>query len=214
MPKKGGSGNNAALKAIDATGGKSGGKGGETKGGGEGKPCKYFLTPKGCKFGAKRKDLPAAERFKRCLNCGSEEHRVKDCKAGKAEPKHWSRSRQSKQPPPPHHPPRHPLSRPRLFYPEPSEPPFIGHALLDSGATHPMRQASSEEEWEVAEEAQVRLAGGQSTFMRLTRAGTLLLPPASGKVVRLRVRNGCPEVMERRLDHDFQVGGAQTATGG
>ena len=32
-------------------------------------------------------DLPAAERFKKCLNCGSEEHRVKDCKAGKAEPK-------------------------------------------------------------------------------------------------------------------------------
>ena len=93
-----------------------------------------------------------------------------------------------------------------------------------------MRQASSEEEWEVAEEVQASLAGDQSTFMRLTRAGTLLLPPGrdgpvqpivpmgaiieqlgyslswsagccklyapDGKVIRLRVRNGCPEVME------------------
>ena len=32
-------------------------------------------------------ELSGAERFKKCLNCGSEEHRAKDCKAGKAEPK-------------------------------------------------------------------------------------------------------------------------------
>ena len=32
-------------------------------------------------------ELSRAERFKKCLNCGSEEHRAKDCKAGKAEPK-------------------------------------------------------------------------------------------------------------------------------
>ena len=265
IAKKGGSGNNAALKAIDASGGKSGGKGGEAKGGGKGKPCKYFLTPKGCKFGAKCKaphsmsDLPAAERFKKCLNCGSEEHRVKDCKAGKAEPKaleqkpsvqaaststsssappvvqatpvlsmdsflqhashalrqleaaHATHGQQPSQGPAstapapaaptpdgggaqqPSNPSLKrltirslmpascfPVSGPQTgSFPEPSEPPFIGHALLDSGATHPMRQASSEEEWEVAEEVQVSLAGDQSTFMRLTRAGTLLLPPGA-----------------------------------
>ena len=32
-------------------------------------------------------EWPKAERFKKCLNCGSEEHRTKDCKAGKADPK-------------------------------------------------------------------------------------------------------------------------------
>ncbi|OLP88033.1 hypothetical protein AK812_SmicGene30673 [Symbiodinium microadriaticum] len=36
------------------------------KGGGNGATCKYFLSP--------------AERFKKCLNCGSEENRAKDCK--------------------------------------------------------------------------------------------------------------------------------------
>ena len=32
-------------------------------------------------------ELSKAERFKKCLNCGSEENRAKDCKVGKAEPK-------------------------------------------------------------------------------------------------------------------------------
>ncbi|OLQ05931.1 Transposon Ty4-H Gag-Pol polyprotein [Symbiodinium microadriaticum] len=111
-----------------------------------------------------------------------------------------------------------------------SQPPLIGYALLDSGATHPMRQASSEEEWVAAEEVQVSLAGDQTTVMRLTRAGTLLLPPGrdglvqpivpmgaiieqlgyklvwsagscklyppDGKSLRLRVKNGCPELVE------------------
>ena len=111
-----------------------------------------------------------------------------------------------------------------------SQPPLIGYALLDSGATHPMRQASSEEEWIEADEVQVSLAGDQTTVMRLTRAGTLLLPPGrdglvqpivpmgaiieqlgyklvwsagscklyppDGKSLRLRVKNGCPELVE------------------
>ena len=95
VAKKGGS-SNLALKAADASGDKagkgSGAKGGG-KGGGNGSTCKYFLSPKGCRFGSKCKsqhsmnELSRAERFKKCLNCGSEEHRAKDCKAGKAEPK-------------------------------------------------------------------------------------------------------------------------------
>ena len=111
-----------------------------------------------------------------------------------------------------------------------SQPPLIGYALLDSGATHPMRQASSEEEWEAALEVQVSLAGDTTTTMRLTSSGTLLLPPGrdglvqpivpmgaiieqlgyklvwsagscklyppDGKSLRLRVKNGCPELVE------------------
>ena len=91
VAKKGGS-SNLALKAADASGDK-GGKASGAKGGGNGNACKYFVSPKGCKFGSKCKyphsmnELSKAERFKKCLNCGSEEHHAKDCKAGKAEPK-------------------------------------------------------------------------------------------------------------------------------
>ena len=102
VPKKGGSGNptpNLALKAMDGNaGGASGGQGGGTKGGGKGKiQCKYFLSQKGCKYGSNCKnvhsmnELSKGDRFKKCLNCGSEEHRAKDCdrpnKAGKSGPK-------------------------------------------------------------------------------------------------------------------------------
>ena len=102
VPKKGGSGNpapNPTLKAMDGTaGGASGGQGGGAKGGGKGKiPCKYFLSQKGCKYGGSCKnvhsmnELSKGDRFKKCLNCGSEEHRAKDCdrpnKAGKSGPK-------------------------------------------------------------------------------------------------------------------------------
>ena len=50
-------------------------------------------------------------------------------------------------------------------------------ALLDSGATHSLRSAYSEEEWLGAEEVQVRLAGGGSLRMRLSSGGSLLMPP-------------------------------------
>ena len=83
---------NPKLQAIDAPGGTGSqppkqdqGSGG--KGGGKGKTCKYFLSPKGCKYGAacrsthSMNELSKAERFKKCLNCESEDHRVADCKA-------------------------------------------------------------------------------------------------------------------------------------
>ena len=50
-------------------GGKASGAKGGGKGGGNGNPCKYFLSPKGCKFGSKCKyphsmnELSKAERF-------------------------------------------------------------------------------------------------------------------------------------------------------
>ena len=79
-----------------AAGGASGGQGGGAKGGGKGKiPCKYYK--KGCRYGGSCKnvhsmnELSKGDRFKKCLNCGSEEHRAKDCdrpnKAGKSGPK-------------------------------------------------------------------------------------------------------------------------------
>ena len=71
-----------------------------------------------------------------------------------------------------------------------------------------MRQALDEEEWEAASEVQVSLAGDTTTTMRLTSSNTLLLPieqlgygscklyPPDGKSLRLRVKNGCPELVE------------------
>ena len=87
-PKKG---DVPKVQAFDALGG-SGGNGNPSggtgaKGGGKGKTCKYFLSPKGCKYGAACRsphsmaELSKAERFKKCLNCGSEEHRAAECKA-------------------------------------------------------------------------------------------------------------------------------------
>ena len=49
-------------------------------------------------------------------------------------------------------------------------------ALVDSGATHPLRKAASSEEWENARAVTVNLAGNRSVEMKLTTSGTLLLP--------------------------------------
>ena len=70
----------------------SGGQGGGAKGVGKGNiPCKYFLSQKGCKNVHSMNELSKGDRFKKCLNCGSEEHRAKDCerpnKANKPGPK-------------------------------------------------------------------------------------------------------------------------------
>ena len=57
----------------------------------------HFLSQKGCRYGGSCKnvhsmnELSTGDRFKKCLHCGSEEHRAKDCdrpnKAGKSGPK-------------------------------------------------------------------------------------------------------------------------------
>ena len=319
---------NPKLQAIDPAGGtgsqpsgKDQGNGG--KGGGKSNKCKYFLSPKGCKYGAACKnthslnELSKAERFKKCLNCGSEDHRVADCKATKKpdrkpqEPKATPQVAQVSQPAPStsqsqpiaqatpvmsmdsflqqatqalrqieashaaagvppqaiaqvaapitptpegggQHQPTPSSSQPSIkrlaitsimpasCYPpshlesqtqvEPGLEVPLAYALLDSGATHPMRQAKDEHEWDTACEVQVALAGDNTTSMRLTASGTLLLPPGrdglvqpivpmgaiieqlgyrlvwsagscklyppDGRSIRLRVKNGCPEVVE------------------
>ena len=330
---------NPKLQAIDGSGGSGANAnpsgGAAAKGGGKGNKCKYFLSPKGCRYGAACKnshsmnDLSKAERFKTCLNCGSEEHRAADCKAtrrkdlAQQEPKSKPQVAQVSQPassalpivqatplmsmdsflqqatqalrqieashaaagvppqaiapvaapitPTPegggqHQPTPSPsqpsikrlaitsimpascfqashLESQNMGYPNPPsraetrglagpdlEVP-LAYALLDSGATHPMRQARGEHEWDAACEVQVALAGDNTTSMRLTASGTLLLPPGrdglvqpivpimgaiieqlgyklvwsagscklyppDGRSIRLRVKNGCPEVVE------------------
>ncbi|OLP94859.1 hypothetical protein AK812_SmicGene23091 [Symbiodinium microadriaticum] len=52
-------------------------------------------------------------------------------------------------------------------------------ALLDSGATHCLRVASTKQEWEAAEEVQVQLAGTHTLLMRMSSTGTLLMPYGS-----------------------------------
>ena len=323
VPKKGGNQpSNPTLKAMDGTaGGASKGQGGGAKGGGKGKiPCKYFVSQKGCKYGGSCKnvhsmnELSKGDRFKKCLNCGAEEHRAKDCdrpnKAGKSGPKEQNpkpgaqlaqvtpstSAASTSQPivqatpvlspdllqqaaemslPAPQPTQRLPLPAPapegsgsqqpsgtsqpsikRLAitaimpascfvsqnpgFPTPPmeasrqglgialngqnqgfpDPHFgrenqglgrgenggfegknghicpkstfsarelglgpeegfrpIAYALLDSGATHAMRQAKDQREWDEALQVQVSLAGDNTTCMRLTQSGTLLLPP-------------------------------------
>ena len=53
-------------------------------------------------------------------------------------------------------------------------------ALVDSGATHPLRVGSSTE-WAGAEEVDVVVAGDGVQKMRQTTAGTLLLEPATSR---------------------------------
>ena len=49
-------------------------------------------------------------------------------------------------------------------------------ALLDSGATHSLRTAVSEQEWIQADPVAVQLAGSHKLVMRITKSGTLLMP--------------------------------------
>ncbi|CAE7396943.1 TY2B-B, partial [Symbiodinium sp. CCMP2592] len=52
-------------------------------------------------------------------------------------------------------------------------------ALVDSGATHALRRAKSESEWQDASPVTVNLAGGQSIFLKMNKAGTILVPITS-----------------------------------
>ncbi|CAE7537201.1 GIP [Symbiodinium sp. KB8] len=54
-------------------------------------------------------------------------------------------------------------------------------ALLDSGATHSLRAASSLAEWNEADEVAVQLAGSHQLVMRITPSGTLLMPYKGGE---------------------------------
>ncbi|CAE7217667.1 GIP [Symbiodinium sp. CCMP2592] len=129
-------------------------------------------------------------------------------------------------------------------------------ALVDSGATHPLRRAKTEEEWRAGDRVTVNLAGGETVELRMNEAGTLLVPCAGaprssssapivplgslvgmlgyrlewsgsrcmltsreGDVLKLRVRDGCPEITESQaLDliakiEEKKLASLKTATG-
>ncbi|CAE7358608.1 unnamed protein product, partial [Symbiodinium sp. KB8] len=53
------------------------------------------------------------------------------------------------------------------------------YALVDSGATHALRRAVTEVEWEQPSPVVVNLAGGESVGLKMNEAGTILVPCAS-----------------------------------
>ena len=202
-------------------------------------PCRYFMKATGCKRGDRctyshsMQQLDRDLRAKKCLKCGSESHRAKDCMVGKQQPKSSTPS----LPIPPRSYEKAKASAPSVSsistasstLNSTSEGPVQGvpwtmeslvqaaqqviqqqaamenggdsspekvkvlslrdirvssidastSALLDSGATHCLRNAVDNEEWLGAEEVVVQLAGNKSLTMRLTSTGSLLMPPRS-----------------------------------
>ena len=204
--------------------------------------CRYFARPAGCKrgdrctYGHSMQNMDRELRAKKCLKCGSESHRAKECMVGKQQPKNWTptlpvqpKMQEKARAPTPSvstmstasstlDAPDGPVqgvpwtmeslvqaaqqviqqqasmaasgdSSPEKVKPEMkvlslrdirvSSVDASTSALLDSGATHCLRNAIDEEEWLGAEEVVVQLAGNKSLTMRLTQTGSLLMPPRS-----------------------------------
>ena len=206
----------------------------------EGKPCKYFLRQSGCRRGTKcpfqhnLESLSKQERAKKCLLCGAEDHRQKDCptkgnkttsttSTSRANDKSQSTSTtpnpavsklqaepEGESSPvregcPPVTPGQAVLSWEALLQaaakvagagvpPEPKAPNINvvsiftatgegssgeARALIDSGATHPLRRAINELEWKQANDVVVHLAGGEVVQLKMNEAGTLLVPTSA-----------------------------------
>ena len=211
-------------------------------------PCKYFAKSSGCRRGNKcpyshdMQQFSREVRAKKCLLCGSESHRKRECPTlelgAKSIGKREEGSAKGRQPIPPSSSSGSPIVAAQVVAAEeekkgiasealqgdasqpmtienlikvaqqivkgqptgssmstgdPSSPslhvmrmlnPIHGSdgtivkatALVDSGATHPLRKAASSEEWENARAVTVNLAGNRSVEMKLTASGTLLLP--------------------------------------
>ncbi|CAE6966013.1 RE1 [Symbiodinium sp. CCMP2592] len=234
------------LKAVDAPlQPKARDAGGKGASGSE--VCRYFAKASGCKRGERcsyahtMAGMDKEVRAKKCLKCGAESHRAKDCPIGKAIPKTTATSTATPQPK------DQSIRKPQaaqqdsaslstmatsgttstastmgdviqgspwtleaLFQaaqqvvqtqtsesasdtsPEKTRPQMkvlhlrdiricstkaTATALVDSGATHGLRTATSAAEWEAAEEISVQLAGHHQLVMRITPGGTLLMPP-------------------------------------
>ena len=207
-------------------------------------PCKYFAKSGGCRRGSKcpyshdTQQFSEEVRAKKCLLCGSEYHRKRECPTLESSARSKEGSAKGRQPIPPssssgspivaaqvvatgeepkgikNEVPQSDASQPMtienlikvaqqivqgqptgssMSTGDPSSPslrvmrmvnPIHGSdgtivkatALVDSGATHPLRKAASSEEWENARAVTVTLAGNRSVEMKLTTSGTLLLP--------------------------------------
>ena len=250
-------------------------------------PCRFFFKAQGCRRGSKcpyghdMTTLGKSERSRKCLACGSEDHRQRDCPTTKAvkpgktgaesDPKSTSmqpttttpraqqvtfedQAREASQPiqgdpvwtmetllraaaqvvqsTPSSTEPKAPSMKVMRIARQ--DTALLDaedvYALMDSGATHPLRRAWTEEEWWEADPVVVTLAGGESVSLRMNKGGTLLVPVTGrestspivplgslvqqlgytlewsvnkcrlvgrgGDVHHLRVRNGCPELME------------------
>ncbi|CAE7387258.1 unnamed protein product [Symbiodinium microadriaticum] len=204
--------------------------------------CRYFARPAGCKRGDRctyshsMQQMDRELRAKKCLKCGSESHRAKECTVGKQQPKNPTpalpvqpKTQEKARAPTPSVSTMSTASStldategavqgvpwtmeslvqaaqqviqqqasmaasgdssPEKVKPEMkvlslrdirvSSVDASTSALLDSGATHCLRNAMDEEEWLGAEEVVVQLAGNKSLTMRLTQTGSLLMPPRS-----------------------------------
>ena len=206
-------------------------------------PCRYFMKATGCKRGDRctyshsMQHLDRDLRAEKCLKCGSESHRAKECAIGKQQPKSSAPSlpipNKSYEKAKASAPSVSSVSTASSTINSTSEGPVQGvpwtmeslvqaaqqviqqqaamekggdsspekvkaevkvlslrdirvssvdastSALLDSGATHCLRNAKDTEEWLQAEEVVVQLAGNKSLTMRLTSTGSLLMPPRS-----------------------------------
>ncbi|CAE7239682.1 unnamed protein product [Symbiodinium sp. CCMP2456] len=196
-------------------------------------PCKYFFKASGCRRGQKcpyghdMSNLTKQDRSKKCLSCGAEDHRQRDCPTKVSRPgqrstgssDHGGGAASTVSSP----------TAPRVQRAEPegeaspsasggvvaAEPvwtletllqaaakvagakaaptspslnvislrahrPLSGglqtYALVDSGATHALRRAASEDEWSASHPVVVNLAGGESISLRMNDAGTILVP--------------------------------------
>ena len=210
--------------------------------------CRYFAKASGCRRGDRcgyshsMTHLDKEQRSKKCLRCGSEAHRQKDCTVGRGNQKgqpgspsrEWKDQKGPKGGAPPVAPgqgtqstaatiataapsvsdaiPGTPWTLESLVEaaqqviqtqstgsrsdssPEKTRPEVktlilrdirvcslkgSTTALVDSGATHSLRTARTTEEWDAATSIVVQLAGTHQLTMRITNAGTLLMPPSS-----------------------------------
>ncbi|CAE7942340.1 TY5A, partial [Symbiodinium sp. KB8] len=181
--------------------------------------CRFFASDKGCRRGNGCKYphtwslVDKSARQKKCLHCGGQGHRVKECKApgGGAAPPKGSAKAESVGPSdtgatsgstPTSEASRRvnfnigdvqakvlsvledikqsPLFGPVVASlgawckPDALSPSGNKKALLDSGATHPLRHPHDDGEWNKAKDVRVQLAGDSTMCMKQTSAGTLL----------------------------------------
>ena len=203
--------------------------------------CRYFMKPSGCKRGARcayahnMSTLDREARSKKCLQCGSESHRARDCPVAKPPKGGSSTASPSKDQrgalqPEPKAVPVTPSVASAATPTDGSQAPVQGtpwtletlvqaaqqivqahgqdarddkspektraemktlvvkdirisslhsssSALLDSGATHNLRSAYDQAEWERAQDVVVQLARSNKLTMKMSSAGTLLMPP-------------------------------------
>ncbi|CAE7870799.1 unnamed protein product, partial [Symbiodinium microadriaticum] len=174
-----------ALESNQATSSSPKGKD-KSKGQGSGELCRYFMKATGCKRGLKcgyshdMSSLDRAVRNKKCLACGSEGHRPDKggtgCKGSREVAGSFFGVNNGY-----YGCVRHFVFL--YFFHSARDSMDVGN--IDTGESSPekttanlktLRTARSEAEWNDASEVLVQLAGSYSLVMKITEAGTLLMP--------------------------------------